>query len=123
VGALGSYIRWTTSNLELSLEGLGALSSFSELDSDRARPMAWNLELMHPLPADLNLAWRLEGSRELEDQPEIQAAVAVIWEPTEHASITLEYLHGKFKKDLANDENDEPYRHVDTISATLTIGF
>jgi hypothetical protein len=123
VGALSSYILWTTPEFELSLEGLGALNSFSELDSDRDRPMAWNLELMHPLPADLHLAWRLEGSRELEDQPEIQAGLALIWEPTEHASITLEYLHGKFKKGLANDDNDEPYRHVDTISAMLTIGF
>ena len=123
VDALGGYIRWSAEEFELTFEALGALHSFAELEADRNKPLAWNLELIHPLPADLQLAWRLEGSRELEDQPEIQAGVALIWEPAEHLSITIEYLHGKFKKGLANDDNDEPYSHVDTFSAMLTIGF
>lgn len=123
VDALGGFIHWTTEEFELSFEALGALHSFAELEADRNRPLAWNLELKHPLPADLHLAWRLEGSRELEDQPEIQAGVALIWEPHKQIAITLQYLHGKFRKGLATDDSDEPYRDVDTFSAMLTVGF
>ena len=123
VGALGGSLLWSGEAFELSFEALGALHSFAELEEDRNRPLAWNLELKHPLPADMHLAWRLEGSRELADQPEIQAGVALIWEPDKHITITLEYLHGKFKKGLAEDEHDEPYRHVDRISTMLRVGF
>lgn len=123
VDALSGYIRWTTDDSELTFEVLGALDSFAELEQDRNRPLAWNLELLHPLPADLQLAWRLEGSRELQDQPEVQLGVALIWEPFEHASVTLEYLHGYFERGLANDDNDQPYGHINTFSALLTVGF
>lgn len=123
VDALSGYIRWTTDDYELTFEVLGALGSFAELARDRDQPLAWNLELLHPLPANLQLAWRLEGSKELEDQPEVQLGVALIWEPFENASVTLEYLHGKFKRGLASDDDDQPYSHVDTFSAMLTVGF
>ena len=123
VDALGGFLRWSGPDYEISFEALGALDSFSELQGDRSRPMAWNLEFEHLLHADLHLAWRLEGSRELEDQPGIQAGLALIWQPTQHASINVEYLHGKFKHGLAGNDDDEPYRHVDTVNARVTNDF
>lgn len=79
---------------------------------------------MHFLPSmDLELAVRFEGSHELEDAPKYQYGAALIWSPRRYASLTLEYLHGEFKKGLATSSEDEPYTHVDHVGAKLSIEF
>ncbi|MCB1852798.1 MAG: hypothetical protein KDI83_18795 [Gammaproteobacteria bacterium] len=123
VDALSGYLHWYTDALEVRFEALGALGAFAELEPKMDRPLAWNLELAHPLAQQLKLTWRLEGSRELEDGPKLQAGLSLNWQPTDFTLITLEYLHGRFKEGLALDDNDQPFRRIDTLSARLTIGF
>ena len=123
VDALSGYLHWYTDALEVRFEALGALGAFAELEPKMDRPLAWNLELAHPLAQQLKLTWRLEGSRELEDGPKLQAGLSLNWQPTDFTLITLGYLHGRFKEGLALDDNDQPFRRIDTLSARLTIGF
>lgn len=88
--------------LEFSGEVLGAARRFhpddldADGDGDGDRPLAWNLELAwHPVPV-VELAARVEGSRELVGQPELQCGAIVSWGPWEHVSLSLEYLRGAF---------------------------
>jgi hypothetical protein len=39
------------------------------------------------------------------------------------ASLTLEYLHGEFSGELASNDDDEPYDHVDRLGAMLSVAF
>ncbi|MCB1758614.1 MAG: hypothetical protein KDI68_02380 [Gammaproteobacteria bacterium] len=123
VAALGALLRLHGTAYTVTAEALAALDRFSEWQHDRDMPLAWNIELTHPLAHEsLRLTWRLEGSRELQDQPRWQAGAALGWEPDEHISLTLEYLHGRYQRGLAGDD-DEPDRDVSTASARITFEF
>ncbi len=45
------------------------------------------------------------------------------WRISANVALTLEYLHGKFKGELATNDDDEPYDHVDSVAAMLTLEF
>ena len=103
---------------------LGATKSFDELDADRDRPRAWNAEVSRSFgDEEFELALRVEGSNELEDEPHLRYGIAANWRISECAALTLEYLHGKFKGELATNDDDEPYNHVDSVAAMLTLEF
>jgi hypothetical protein len=103
---------------------LAATGSFEELDPDRNKPRAWNVELVHFYPGSkFEIAFRIEGSRELEDAPRVQFGPAITWRTGKYASLTLEYLHGEFEDELATTQNDDPYDHVDSVGAILSIAF
>ena len=124
VSGVSGYLLWVGESYEATLEFLAATGSFEELDRDRNQPWAWNMELVHFVPGtNFELAFRVEGSRELEDEPGLQFGPAVTWRIGKHASLTLEYLHGEFKDGLATNDEDEPYDHVDHIGGQLTIEF
>ena len=101
VFAVAGYDRF-----ELTLEMVWALGSFEELDPDRNRPRAWNAELGFYPRGNFEWALRLEGSREIEDEPELRSGFAVAWRITPNASLTLEYLYATYKKGLAEDRQD-----------------
>ncbi len=123
VSGVSAYVLWAGEAFEMTLEGLAATGSFRELDSDRDRPRAWNAELAYVKNAHFEIALRVEGSRELEDEPEYQFGPAVTWRMGRHASLTLEYLRGEFSGELATNEEDEPYDHVDRVGAMLSAAF
>lgn len=123
VPGLSGYMVWTTPEVEITLEGLGATREFAELDEDRDQPRAWNLELVHFTRRDLEWALRFEGSRELEDKPEIQLGVAMTWRPYGRASLTLEFLTGRFEGGLATNDRDEPHEYVHSIGAQFSFAF
>lgn len=123
VAAIGAFLHWRGTNYLVTAEALGALRRFSEWEHDRDKPLAWNIELTHPLAHEsLRLSWRLEGSRELQDQPRWQAGIALNWAVHDHIGLTLEYLHGRYERGLSGDD-DAPDREVDTASARITFDF
>lgn len=123
VAAVSGFLIWTTVDFEITFEALSALDDLHELDPDRNRPSAWNLEFVHFVNAQLEWALRAEGSDELEDEPERQYGAALTWRPNRQLSLTVEYLRGEFAPDLAVDDEDEPYDRIDRAGLLLSIAF
>ncbi|GAB4270209.1 MAG: hypothetical protein Kow0092_24470 [Deferrisomatales bacterium] len=96
--------------VELLGEVLGAVESFdpadldADGDGDGDRPFAWNVELAWGVAPTVELAARLEGSREFVDQPELQFGAVVSWSPWAGVSLSGEYLRGSFDKDFGGDQ-------------------
>lgn len=124
VPGISGYIFWAGDLFEVTLEALAATGTFEELDSDRNKPWAWNTELVYFYPgSNFDIAFRVEGSRELENEPKYQFGPAITWRTGKSASFTLEYLHGEFEGTLATTENDDPYDYVDRVGAILSVAF
>ncbi|HEY9052181.1 MAG TPA: LbtU family siderophore porin [Gammaproteobacteria bacterium] len=123
VPALSTYLLWVAENYEVSFEMVSALDTFVELDADRDKPQAWNLEYACFVSNTLDWAIRIEGSNELEDAPESQYGFAVNLRLHKYAVLTLEALQGEFKNGLATNSNDEPYKTINTLATKLSIAF
>lgn len=123
VPALSTYLLWVAEDYEISFEIVSAMDDFIELDADRNKPQAWNLEYAYFVSHTLDWAIRIEGSHELEDAPESQYGLAVNYRLHKYAVLTLEALQGEFKNGLAMNDNDEPYKTVNTLAAKLSIAF
>ena len=116
--AVGSFDRF-----EVSAEFLGALDSFKELDPDRDRPRAWNLELAYFPVHTIEASLRFEGSSELKGAPRRQIGLALAWRVTRNASLTVEYLRGWFKRGFAHDSSDRDVDRIDTIGTQFSMAF
>jgi len=112
-----------TDKWEITMEILAALRSFSELERDRNKPLAWNLEFAHFNDNYFEWALRIEGSHELEDAPELQVGTAFTWRIIQHTSFSLEYLHGKFKRDLAEDGRGKTIMNRDQLGIQISVEF
>lgn len=124
VAGVSGFLLWAGDMFEISLEALGATGRIRELDPDRNRPWAWNVELLHfRMDANYEIAFRVEGSEELEDEPKFQYGAAITWRTAKHASLTLEYLHGEFDGTLATTDEDIPYSDVSRFGAILSVIF
>ena len=123
VPGMSAYIAWLSAHFDFSIEAVTALRNFRELEADRNRPLAWNIELAHHLTPSFDLALRVAGSRELEDAPQIQYGIAGSWRACRNLSLTVEYLRGDFSGDLAGNAHDEAYRRVDQVGVNLSIAF
>jgi hypothetical protein len=123
VSGLAAHLLWLGDRHEVSLEAITATRSFDALEPDRNRPSAWNLEYSYFASERLDWALRVEGSRELEDEPRLRYGAALNIRVLRNATLTLEWLHGRFRGELATDDGDVPYRHVDSIGALLAVAF
>ncbi len=124
VAGISAYLLWVGHMLEVSVETVAATSSFKELDADRNKPLAWNTEVAYFLPgSNVEIAFRFEGSQEIEDAPRYQYGAAVTWRTGKFAALTIEYLHGEFEGALATTENDDPYNHVNRVGAIMSMEF
>ncbi len=123
VDALSAFAVIEYDRFELTGEFVGALDSFEELDSDRDKPRAWNVELAFYPEGNFEWALRLEGSDELEDAPRLQGGAAVAWRVTRYASVTLEYLRGSYEAGLAEDGDERELDKVDQIGALMSFEF
>ena len=123
VGAASGYLVWSGEELEVSLEALGALRDFRELDGDRNRPFAWNLELTRFVDEVFEWSLRVEGSDEVEDEPELQFGPSLTWRLHRTSALTLEYLRGRFRSGMAENEEELSYSHVDRFAAQFSIVF
>lgn len=123
VPGLSGYAIWSSEAYEISFEALAALRSFRELESDRNRPSAWNLEFVHFYGRRFSWALRLEGSRELADAPRWRGGLSLSWRLWQDAALTVDYLHGSFRDELALSEDDEPYESVEQLAAQFSMLF
>ncbi len=121
VGAFGAYAVVGLEHVEITVEFLGALGSFRELDADRNRPAAWNIELAYLPIARLEVALRYEGSRALKDAPQCRAGVSVSWRVTHRASLTFEYLQGRFARGFGEDSAGRELRRVEHLGAQFSL--
>jgi hypothetical protein len=121
VDALSAYAVFGFDWFELTTEFVAALDSFKEFGPQEDRPSAWNVELAYFPRADVQLALRLEGSSELEGAPRYQGGIALGWRFTNISSLTLEYLHGAFKRGMAEDSRERDLDKVHQIGAQLSI--
>ncbi len=123
VPGVSGYVLWIDNHFELTFEALGATQSFVELEADRDQPWGWNLELGLFPHQRFDLALRIEGSRELEDEPHLQYGAAVTVLLHRYVTLTLEYLHGRYDDDLATDDDDNPLEDVNRFGAQLSVAF
>jgi hypothetical protein len=121
VDALSAYAVFGFDWFELTTEFVAALDSFKGFGPQEDRPSAWNVELAYFPRADVQLALRLEGSSELEGAPRYQGGIALGWRFTNISSLTLEYLHGAFKRGMAEDSREQDLDKVHQIGAQLSI--
>lgn len=123
VPALSGYVLWKGGKYEATFEYSKALTSFLELDRDRDQPSAWNTEVVLYVLENVDLAFRIEGSDELEDAPALRGGVAVTWLVHDKATVTLEALRGRFKKEFVTDDEDNAFETSDTIALQLLLAF
>jgi hypothetical protein len=123
VDALSAFAIIEYDRFVLTGELVSALDSFEELDSDRDKPRAWNVELAFYPEGNFEWALRLEGSDEFEDAPRLQGGASVAWRVTKNASITLEYLRGSFEQGLAEDDDERELDKVHQIGALMSLEF
>ena len=122
VGAFNAWLVGGGGAFEYSLEWLTALRPFAELEPESDRPQAWNLELAF-YPVDvLGLSLRLEGSRELEDEPRRQWGVSAAWQFASNGFLTLEGLRGDFRAGFVEDDQERELDGVERFAAQLSFG-
>jgi hypothetical protein len=120
---ISAYISRLGKRLDLSAEIVAATRPLDGLEPDRNQPVAWNLELAHLIGRRYEVAFRLEGSRELEDEPERRIGVAGTVRLGKRASLTAEYLRGWYSPDMASTDDDEPFDRADFLAARASVAF
>jgi hypothetical protein len=127
VPVASGYLLGITDLLEFSLEIVAALDDIRELEKELNRPVAWNTEVVYFLPqSGINLALRIEQSRELEDEPEYRYGAAITWYLDKRANLTVEYLRAQYSTDsftIDHDEDEVSIQYVNTMSAKVSIVF
>lgn len=123
MAAWSAYAIFGYERLEFTAEVVRALGSFAELDPDRDRPRAWNVELGFYPAGNLEWALRLEGSGDVEDAPRLQGGVSIAWRITHNASLTLDYLRGSYRRGLAEGPGDREPDKVHQVAGQLALEF
>jgi hypothetical protein len=110
---------------EFSREYLAALSSFKEfkeLETDRDKPFAWNGEISRHFSASaIEIALRVESSRELLEIPTQRYGIAMTKRATSRTCFTIKYLGERFARHAVFQEEDEGFDQDDLFAAKLTI--
>ena len=120
---LSGYLLWTSDTFEVTAEFVGATRSFRGLENDRNQPVAWNLEFANFLNPRFDWALRLEGSDELEDQPQLRYGVSVSFRAGRYGSLTLDYLHGRYKHHFTTGDDDNFLSSDNQFAAQLSLAF
>ena len=123
VDGISAFSLHKFSDFEFSTELTSALDDFQELEKDRNRPIAWNLELAHKLSNNFDWALRFAGSRELKDEPFRQYGISGSWQINKKMTLSLEYLENNFINDLAENIQERPLKKSKEIAAQLSISF
>ena len=129
VGGWSAYAVAGWGAFQVSGEVLGAVRAFDAADLDEDadgsgdRPLAWNVEGAWEVRQSVEVAARVEGSRELGGQPRVQYGVCVSWGVMEGVSVSAEYLHGEFDEDFGRDGDGNALDTRDLVTAQLAVEF
>jgi len=123
VPGLSGYMLWTSDHFEVTAEALGAIRAFRELGADRNQPLAWNLEFANFLYPNFDWAVRLEGSDELEDAAKLRYGASISFRAGQYGSLTLDYLHSRFKHNFATDDVGNYLSRGDQFALQLSVAF
>lgn len=123
VDALSAYLSIEFEDIDFSLELVQALQQFNELDKTQDQPRAWNFEMGFYPHGQLEYAFRLESSRELEEAPLYQYGLATTWHAGKSLSATFEVLRGRFKKAFVEDDAEQELAYQTQIGAMLIVSF
>jgi len=124
VGGWSAFATVEYGPLGVSGEVLGALESFSaddlDADGDGAgdQPRAWNVEVSWTPHEAVEVAVRLEGSREFAGQPATQYGMNTSWGIVDSTTLSLEYLRGEFDRGFGDGVDTR-----DLITAQLSLEF
>ncbi|MCB1864032.1 MAG: hypothetical protein KDG50_01265 [Chromatiales bacterium] len=106
---------------EISAEFVRALDRLADFDDDRNQPRAWNVELAWFATPQLSLALRAEGSAEIEDEPRRRFGVGLSWLASERVSARVEFMRGRFRRGLAQTDEDADLRTSHELAAQISI--
>ena len=123
VGAWNAYALLGFDQFEITAEYLKAERAFSEFDAEFDTPSAWNLELAYFVNNAMQLSFRYEQSREIEEAPKSQYGINLTWRPSRYALLSLEFLKGEFKKGFLTDAEDNSITKSETIAVQIAIEF
>jgi hypothetical protein len=123
VPGISAYVSRLGKQLDFSLEIVAASRSLDGLESDRDHPLAWNFELAHIFHRRYEVAFRLEGSREVEDAPERRIGVAGTVRLGKRASLTAEFLRGWFASGLSTSEDEQDRDRGNFLAARVSVAF
>jgi len=123
VGAFSAYVNVEIGQYDISVEFVQALEHFAELEVGANRPNAWNIELGIYPEGRYELAFRLEGSDELEDTPELQTGLGMTWHFHKQVYLTAEYLLGRYKKAFVENDLDEVLDYQKQFAAQFVVSF
>ncbi len=122
-GAVSASLLWSSEHFELTAEAISATRPLRALPAARNQPLAWNLEFAQFLHSNFDWALRLEGSRELQDAPQLRYGLAISFRAGRYASLTLDYLRSHYKHNFVTDDGEHPIDHADRLAAQLSIAF
>lgn len=123
VGGISGYAVFGLGPFEVNAEFVTALDHLQGPEPDRDRPLAWNTELAWFPGERYQLSFRLEGTREIADEPRHRVGIGGAWWVAEGAVLRLEYLYGKYKPGLAEDDLERDLDHLDLLAAQLSVEF
>ncbi len=130
VGGISSYAILNLGPVELSGELLTALEEFATADLDADgngqgdQPLAWNAELSGAILENLEMALRVEGSEDFNEQPELQYGAGLSWAVRDNLSLSLEYLRGNFDRNFAPvDGSGNRQSKRDLLTTQLALEF
>jgi len=106
VDGVSAYSVLGTGRFEITAELVAALKAFKEFPADRNQPFAWNVEVAFFPRGPIDMAFRVEGTRELVAAPRLRLGPALSWRPVRRASLTLEYLYGDYAPSNAREAAD-----------------
>jgi len=123
IDGLGVNASVKHNKLKLSAEAISALGNFKELDNDRNKPQAWNLELNYAPSKIMDWTVRYAGSKEIEDEPYKQLGISATWHTNKNIHFTVEYLRNNYKRGLVTDEQDNLLDKSKLIAGRMSILF
>ena len=83
--------------------------------------MAWNLEFANFLLPRFDWAMRLEGNKELDDEPQLRYGVSVSFRAGRYGSLTFDYLRSRFKHNFATGDNDKFLSTENRLAAQFSL--
>lgn len=122
VPAISAFTTTSFKSFDLTIEYVGAIKSFEDLDNKVNNPKAWNFEIARNITDEVLIAYRLEGSKELEDTPKLSTGLSFSWRANEHLLISLDCLHDWYDRGLANDTNEREISKGYTVIGQISFG-